>query len=64
MLLQTLLVFAVISSPLALLTAIGAHQRGLAVPLAWLAGLIWPVTWTFWYVKDEHPYPRTRHRAT
>jgi hypothetical protein len=64
MLLETLLVSAVVSSPLALLTAIGAHQRGRAMPLAVLAGLTWPVTWTVWYVKDEHPYPRTRHRAT
>ena len=63
MLLVTLLVLAAVSLPLALLTALGAHQRGLAMPAALLTGLCYPVTWTVWYVKDEHPYRRAHRHA-
>ena len=60
---QTLLTLAAVSLPLVLLTGYGAHVRGVAVPPAVLAGVLFPVTWAVWYVRDEHPYHRTRHRA-
>lgn len=28
------------------------------IPLAALAGILFPVTWIVWYLKDEHPYRR------
>lgn len=59
MLSVTLLVIAAVSMPLALLTALGARQRGLRLPLSVLAGLFYPATWALWYIKDEHPYRRT-----
>ena len=55
-----LVVLGTVTVPLALLTAIGAHRRGLAIPLAAVTGLLFPVTWTVWYVRDEHPYRRGR----
>lgn len=58
MLMVWLLVLAAISLPLPVLTALGAHQRGRAASLAVLAGLFFPVTWTVWYLRDEHPYRR------
>ena len=61
MLIVTLL--ALVSVPLALLTAFGAHQRGLAMPLVVLTGLFYPVTWAVWYVRDEHPCRRAHCRA-
>jgi hypothetical protein len=30
-------------------------HRGVGVPLAVLAGLVFPVTWTVWYVRDQRP---------
>ena len=41
---------------LMLLTSLGARRRGSAVLPAALAGIFFPVTWTVWYVRDEHPY--------
>ena len=61
MLIVWLLGLAAISLPLPVLTALGAHQRGQALPLAVLAGLFFPLTWTVWYLRDEHPY-RWIHR--
>lgn len=43
----------------AILTGIGAHRRGTGVPLSLLAGFVFPVTWTAWYINDEQPYHRT-----
>jgi hypothetical protein len=63
MLTQTLLALATASLPLALLTALGAHHRGLAIPLVVLTGLFYPATWTVWYVRDEHPYRRAHRHA-
>jgi hypothetical protein len=60
MLVVTLLVVAAVSMPLALLTALGASQRGCTLPLSVLAGLFYPATWTLWYIEDEHPYRRNR----
>jgi hypothetical protein len=60
MLTQMLLALAAVSLPLALLTALGAHQRGLAMPLVVLTSLFYPVAWIVWYVRDEHPYRRYR----
>jgi hypothetical protein len=41
------------------LTMVGARRRGRGLPLAALAGLMFPVTWTIWYLHDEHPFRRT-----
>ena len=40
------------------LTALGARRRGAGLPLAALSGLCFPVTWTWWYVRDVRPYDR------
>jgi hypothetical protein len=55
-----LVLIVAVAGPLALLTALGAHRRGLAIPLAAVAGLLFPVTWTVWYVRDERPYRGVR----
>ena len=60
MLFVMLVILGAVAVPLPLLTALGAHQRGLAIPLAAVAGLFVPVSWTVWYVRDEHPYRRVR----
>ena len=56
------LVAAAVVLPLPVLTALGARRRGLTAPRAAVAGLFFPVTWTVWYVRDEHPYRRTYRR--
>lgn len=56
MLVVGVLVIAAVSVPLMVLTALGAHRRGLARPLAVLTALFFPLTWTAWYLRDEHPY--------
>ena len=56
-----LVVFVGALLPFAVLTTLGAHQRGYSLPLALLAGLLFPVTWPLWYVRDERPY-RRMHR--
>ena len=58
-----LLALAVITLPLPVLTGLGARRRGLAIPLVVLAGVVFPVTWTVWYVRDEHPYRRAHRHA-
>jgi hypothetical protein len=63
MLVVALLVLAAVSLPLPVLTGLGAHRRGLAIPLAVLTGLCFPVTWTVWYLRDEHPYRRPPPRT-
>jgi len=40
------------------LTALGARRRGNGLLSAAVAGLFFPVTWTVWYLRDEHPYRR------
>lgn len=56
-----IVVIAVLVLPLLVITVRGAHRRGLPVPAAVVAGLFFPVTWTIWYFRDEHPYrPGTR----
>ena len=49
-------VATVLSLPPIAVTAVGARRRGLAWPVAVLAGVAFPVTWGVWYVRDEHPY--------
>jgi hypothetical protein len=64
MLIVGMLVLAAVTLPLPVLTAIGAHRRGLTIPRAALAGLFFPVTWTVWYLRDQHPCRRAgRHPA-
>lgn len=42
------------------LTATGEHRRGHGIVLALAAGLFFPITWTVWYLRDEHPYRNVR----
>jgi hypothetical protein len=60
--LLTVLGLAALSLPVALLTALGARERGMAMPFVVLSGLFYPVTWIVWYVSDEHPYRNRSHR--
>jgi predicted membrane metal-binding protein len=41
---------------LMVLTALGARRRGSSVLQAAIAGIVFPVTWSVWYARDEHPY--------
>ncbi len=50
---------ALVLLPLPVLTALGAHRRGAGPALALIAGLFFPITWTAWYLRDEHPYRRS-----
>ena len=38
------------------LRATGERRRGKGVGVALAAGLFFPITWTVWYLRDEHPY--------
>jgi hypothetical protein len=58
-----LLALVAVALPLLVLTALGAHERGLSVWLSALAGAFFPVTWTVWYLRDEHPYRRVHSRS-
>ena len=49
--------------PLAILTAFGERRRGDGFAAVFVAGPFFPVTWTVWYLGDEHPYRRERHGA-
>jgi len=40
------------------LTAVGSWQRGNGFLLATLAGFCFPITWTVWFLRDEHPHQR------
>lgn len=42
------------------LTCVGARRRGSRLASAAVAGLFFPVTWTVWYLRDEHPYSNER----
>lgn len=57
------LVITAASLPWMVLTALGAHRRGLARPLAVLTALFFPVTWAVWYLRDEHLFFRQRRHA-
>jgi hypothetical protein len=57
------LVLVAVALPLQLLTALGAHERGVSIGLSALAGAFFPVTWTVWYLRDEHPYRKANGRA-
>ena len=50
------LVWLVLALVPALLTSVGMRARGHGMPVALLGGLVFPLTWTVWYVVDEHPY--------
>jgi ABC-type polysaccharide/polyol phosphate export permease len=39
-------------------TALGARRRGRGPLLAVVAGLLFPVTWIVWYVRDKSPLQR------
>lgn len=40
------------------LTTIGARRRGRGLMVALLAGLLFPIAWVVWYLRDERPYRR------
>lgn len=66
MLIVGILVLLAVLLPIPILTALGARQRGLSIPLAALSGIFFPMAWTVWYSRDKHPYrrrPRSRHAA-
>jgi hypothetical protein len=58
-----LLALLVVVLPLQVLTALGAHERGLSIGLSAAGGAFFPVTWTVWYVQDECPYRKAHGRA-
>jgi hypothetical protein len=58
-----LLALAALALPLQVLTAHGARERGLSIVLSALAGAFFPITWTVWYLRDEHPYRKVHGRA-
>ena len=45
---------------LGMLTAMGAHRRGVGIVRTAIAGVCFPFTWAVWYVRDEHPYRHER----
>jgi hypothetical protein len=53
------LALALVVLPVPALTALGARRRGVGPALAVMAGLFFPITWTVWYLRDEHPYRRS-----
>jgi hypothetical protein len=63
MLIVGLLALAAVTLPLPVLTGLGARRRGVEFPLAVIAGLFFPVTWTVWYLRDEHPYREAHHHV-
>lgn len=58
MLVVGLLVLAATTLPLPVLTGIGVRRRGVTIPMAVLAGILFPVAWVVWYARDEQPYRR------
>jgi hypothetical protein len=49
-------VVAILFLPLALLTALGSRARGASLAGVLVSAVFFPVAWTVWYLKDEHPY--------
>ncbi|WP_122817720.1 hypothetical protein [Nocardioides pantholopis] len=43
---------------LAVLTGLGERRRGAAAWLSVVAGMLFPITWIAWYLKDERPARR------
>ena len=56
--LGSLLVCLVLAVPV--LTGLGARRRGLSRATSLVSGLVFPVAWSVWYLRDEQPY-RRRH---
>lgn len=46
------------------LTFLGARRRGQRWYVAVASGLLFPVAWLLWYVRDEHPYRAGHRRAS
>jgi len=57
---QTGLLLLAFAVPLALvgLTISGARRRGNGPFASGFAGLVFPLTWVAWYVRDEHQRQR------
>ena len=49
-------VMAAVILALAGLTAIGQRRRGHGVVLSLAAGLVFPIAWVVWYLRDQQPY--------
>ena len=58
-----LLALVAVALPLQVLTGLGAHERGLSIGPSALAGAFFPITWTVWYLRDDHPYRKVHGRA-
>ena len=54
------LLVATLLAGIMVLTATGQRRRGQRLAVAFLAGLFFPITWTAWYLRDEHPYRSAR----
>jgi hypothetical protein len=61
--LELILALAAPVVALIVLTGVGQRKRGAHPMTAVVAGLLFPVTWTVWYVRDEHPYGSRPPRA-
>jgi hypothetical protein len=61
--LLALLAVLAVALLLAVLTALGAHERGQSIALSAVAGAFFPVTWAVWYMRDEHPYRKVHGRT-
>ncbi|MGZ6801298.1 MAG: hypothetical protein ACXVGR_15995 [Mycobacteriaceae bacterium] len=44
------------------LTAAGERRRGTGIGIALAAGFFFPIAWTVWYLRDEHPYGSLRRK--
>ena len=49
-------VVAAVLLVLVVLTAIGQRRRGTGVVLSLAGGLVFPIAWVVWYLKDQRPY--------
>lgn len=53
-----MLLLAVPVSALAVLTAFGERHRGGSLPVVLGAGLLFPLAWVSWYVRDRRAVAR------
>lgn len=53
-----MLLVAVPALALAVLTGLGEHRRGASLPVVLGAGLLFPLAWVSWYVRDRRAVAR------
>jgi hypothetical protein len=56
----TVVLLVLAAAVLPVTTGLGSRRRGASVPVALVAGLLFPLTWIWWYVRDEDPYRRAQ----